>query len=338
MRLRASRGRVGVHGRQRSVVAGVHGLQHVEGRRVADLADDDAVGPHAQGVADQVADRDLSLALDVRGPRLQAQDVGWLSWSSAASSIVMMRSSSGMKEDMTLSVVVLPEPVPPLIRMFSRPRTQASRTSAAAPRQGSHGDQILDGERVLGELADGQRAAVEGDGRQHRVDAAAVGQAGVDHGAGLIDAPADTGDDAVDGPTQVLLVREPQVGLVQAATALDEDRVRAVDHDLGDLRVAQQRLQRTVAEDVVDDLLRDPRAVTGRQRLLRLGQDRLDRVEDVLLEQPLLHLARVRLLPEGLHEVVVHLVLEGGELVLLEPDARESHARWPRRSAAVPPG
>ena len=32
---------------------------------------------------------------------------------------------------MTLSVVVLPEPVPPLMRMFSRPRTQASSTSAA---------------------------------------------------------------------------------------------------------------------------------------------------------------------------------------------------------------
>ena len=37
----------------------------------------------------------------------------WRSWSSAASSIVTMRSSSGMKDESTLSIVVLPEPVPP---------------------------------------------------------------------------------------------------------------------------------------------------------------------------------------------------------------------------------
>ena len=57
MRASASRGRVGVHGRQRAVVAGVHRLQHVERLGAADLADDDPVGPHAQRVAHQVADR-----------------------------------------------------------------------------------------------------------------------------------------------------------------------------------------------------------------------------------------------------------------------------------------
>ena len=49
------------------------------------------------------------------------------SWSSAASSTVMMRSPSGMAADSTFRVVVLPEPVPPEMRMFSLPRTQASR-------------------------------------------------------------------------------------------------------------------------------------------------------------------------------------------------------------------
>ena len=53
---RVARG-VGVHGADGAVVAGVHGLEHVEGCGVADLADDDAVGAHAQGVLDQVADR-----------------------------------------------------------------------------------------------------------------------------------------------------------------------------------------------------------------------------------------------------------------------------------------
>ena len=67
--------RVGVAGRHRAVVAGVHGLEHVERLAAAALADDDAVGPHAQGVAHQVADGDRALALDVRRPRLQRDDV-----------------------------------------------------------------------------------------------------------------------------------------------------------------------------------------------------------------------------------------------------------------------
>ena len=66
---------VRVDGRQAAVVAGVHGLQHVERLFAADLADDDAVGPHAEGVDDQIALLDRALALDVRRPRLEAHDV-----------------------------------------------------------------------------------------------------------------------------------------------------------------------------------------------------------------------------------------------------------------------
>ena len=49
----------------------------------------------------------------------------WLSCSSAASSMVTMRSSSGMKLESTFRVVVLPDPVPPETTTLSRPRTQA---------------------------------------------------------------------------------------------------------------------------------------------------------------------------------------------------------------------
>ena len=44
--------------------------------------------------------------------------------------MVTIRSSAGMNEESTFSVVVLPEPVPPLITMFSRPRTHACSSSA----------------------------------------------------------------------------------------------------------------------------------------------------------------------------------------------------------------
>ena len=74
-RYSASRGAVGVDGRQAAVVAGVHGLQHVERLFAADLADDDAVGPHTQGVDHEIALADRALAFDVRRPRLEAHHV-----------------------------------------------------------------------------------------------------------------------------------------------------------------------------------------------------------------------------------------------------------------------
>ena len=52
-RVRASRGRLAWIGAERAVVAGVHGLQHVDRLAAAHLAEDDAVGAHTQGVLDQ---------------------------------------------------------------------------------------------------------------------------------------------------------------------------------------------------------------------------------------------------------------------------------------------
>ena len=72
---RVGRG-VRVHGRHRPVVPGVESLEHVERLRTAHLADDDPVGAHPQRVAHQLADRDLSPALQIRGPAFEAQHVG----------------------------------------------------------------------------------------------------------------------------------------------------------------------------------------------------------------------------------------------------------------------
>ena len=53
----------------------------------------------------------------------------WRSWSSAASSMVTIRSPSGIRKDRRLSRVVFPEPVPPEMIMFRRAATQARRNS-----------------------------------------------------------------------------------------------------------------------------------------------------------------------------------------------------------------
>ena len=67
--------RVRVDRRQRALVAGVHRLEHVQRLGATDLADDDPVGAHSQGVADELADAHLSLALDVGRAGLEREDV-----------------------------------------------------------------------------------------------------------------------------------------------------------------------------------------------------------------------------------------------------------------------
>jgi hypothetical protein len=59
------RARVGVDRGHRPVVAGVHGLQHVDHFLAARLADDDAVGTHPERVPQTVALGDRALAFDV---------------------------------------------------------------------------------------------------------------------------------------------------------------------------------------------------------------------------------------------------------------------------------
>src|SRR5262249_48595840 len=74
---------VGVDGGQGAGVAGQHRLDQVQRLAAADLADDDAVGPHAQRVHEQVADGDLAVAvgprrlgLEVDGVRLVELELG----------------------------------------------------------------------------------------------------------------------------------------------------------------------------------------------------------------------------------------------------------------------
>jgi hypothetical protein len=113
-------------------VAGVHRLQHVHRLGAADLADDDPVGSHTQRVAHQLANRDLARPSMFFGRDSSRRTCAWLSRNSAASSIVTIRSVSGIAEDIAFSSVVLPEPVPPEIRMFSSALIAASRNSLAA--------------------------------------------------------------------------------------------------------------------------------------------------------------------------------------------------------------
>ena len=108
---------------------------------------------------------------------------------------------------------------------------------------------------IGGELSDGEKGSVDGKRRNDRVHAGAVGEAGVDHRRRFVDAASDLRHDLVDHSPHVFAVDEARRDLDDLASALDEDDVRTVDHDLGDALVVEELLDRAVADDVVAHVL-----------------------------------------------------------------------------------
>ena len=64
-----------MNSRERAVVSGIHGLQHVEGFAAAHLAQYDPIRAHTKRVDDQVALTNGAFALDVGGTTLHTGNV-----------------------------------------------------------------------------------------------------------------------------------------------------------------------------------------------------------------------------------------------------------------------
>ena len=154
----------------------------------------------------------------------------WSCWScnSAASSIVTMRSVFEMKLDSVFSSVVLPEPVPPEMMMFSRALIAPSKQHHHFRREGLVVQQVFELQRIGAEAANGHARPVQGQRRNDGVETRAVGQPGVDHRADFVDAPAHLRHDAVDDLHQVRRCRgRLDAGLLHLAAAFDVDVLRA---------------------------------------------------------------------------------------------------------------
>src|SRR5205814_9723441 len=186
--------RVRVDRRERALVARVHRLEHVQGLGAADLADDDPVGAHAQGVPYELADADLALALDVRRARLERDDV------------LLLQLQLGRVLDRDDALVAGDE---------RRHRVQRRRLTGAGTAgdedvqlaldaraeelRGTRGerpevDQVVDRVRVARELPDRERRPGAGERRRDRVHAAPVGAARGHHRRGRAEAAPDARD------------------------------------------------------------------------------------------------------------------------------------------------
>ena len=167
-------GGIGVNGGERAVVAGVHGLQHVDGFAAAHLPHHDAVGAHSEAVDHQLALGNLSLPLDIGGPGLQAHHV-------LLPELQLRRIFNGHDP------LVVGDEGGQHVEKGRFPGAGASGDQDVEPRlhaphqQLQHGggeravaDQVLSRQGVLAEFPDGQMRAVDGEGRNDGVDAGAI--------------------------------------------------------------------------------------------------------------------------------------------------------------------
>ena len=234
-------------------MAGVHGLQHVEGFLAATLAEDHAVRPHTQRVLDQIALADFALALDVGRPRLHASDVRLLQLQFRrvldGEQAFLFGDEGGQRiEHGRLAGAGAAGDD----QRHARLHGGGEQFGHLRP-QRAHFDQLVQVERLLGKFADRHQRSVDGD-RPHRdVDARAVEQARVAHRMRFIDPAADRGDDLVDDAQKMRLVLEAHARRLQHALPFDVDAFVPVDENVVDGRVLEQRLERTEAGHLVEN-------------------------------------------------------------------------------------
>ena len=151
----------------------------------------------------------------------------------------------------------MPDPVPPADERRNLARDRRRENLRDRRPQASHFDEPVHIENALGEFSDRNQRSIDGDRPDRDVDARAVAQPRIDHGRGFIDAPSDRRDDPVDDAQEVRFILEMDLGLLQLPEALDVAALVRVDENVGDRRVLQQRLERTIAGHLGDDLVRE---------------------------------------------------------------------------------
>src|SRR5690606_38969288 len=263
---------VGVKRTHRAVVTGVHRREQVEALGAANFAQDDPVWTHTQRVLDQIADGDGALAFEVRRTGferepmrlLQAKLGRVLDRQHALARINHLRQGVEHR-GLTRAGTARDDDVHPArAGDLQRGRHLVAHRAEVAKH--------VDGDRLLGELADRDRGAAQAERRNDDVDAAAILETRVGERRGLVDAAADLVDDTLRDLEQVLLVPELDRRELQLALLLDISLVGAIDHNIGDVGVVEQLFEGTEAEQLVDQHLLERKLLAAVEGDLELGQ------------------------------------------------------------------
>jgi len=180
-----------------------------------------------------------------------------------------------MNDERTPSRVVFPEPVPPDTTTFALARTQAPRKSRICavmlPRRTRSSG--MSGLSVnLRIVTTGPQSERGGRTREHP---RTVRESGVHIGHRLIDPQTERGNDPFDQMEYLALPLKNQVlHLLDPPLPLHVYVVGPIDHDLADLRVPEQPLDWSEADDFVRNLIHHVRDRAGRQDRPLLGEHR----------------------------------------------------------------
>ncbi len=113
-------------------------------------------------------------------------------------------------------------------------------------------------------------------------------------GLEFVDAAADAGHDLAADVDQVLIVAERDIAQFELAAAFDVNLLRAVDHDVGDALVREQRLERPEPEHVRDQRFDEFALLEVVQLYSALGQQFLDPAGKLRFEGGPRHFGRHR--------------------------------------------
>ena len=131
----------------------------------------------------------------------------------------------------------------------------------------------------------------------------------------------------------VLVVLEGDVGHLQATLTLDVDLLRPVDHDFSDGLVAQERLQRAEAQDLVGDLLEHAHPLGAGEGQTLLVGDLAEQLLDLATDLDLVGQVelRIQLVDEPVLDAVLRLAerFAGGHCSK-ERARRGAGAAWAR--------
>ena len=237
-----------VDGGQAAIVPRVHGLEHVERFGAANLADDDAIGSHAECIDDQFASGDAASPFDVRRSGLHPHDMFLI-------------------EDQFRGVFDRDDPFVGGNHFGHRPQERRLTGASAARHKhilASSHDQFQEPHDFLGKHTETQqflaaqslspkapyrqRGTVERDWRKRGVHTAAVGKSSIDHGGRFVDATTDASGDPLNDPHQVIVVAKANLGLFQPAETFDVHLIEPIHQNVGDGRVEHQGRKRSDAE------------------------------------------------------------------------------------------
>ena len=211
---------VRVHGARAAVVPGVQRREQVADLGAADLADDQPVRAHPQGLADQVAQGHPAGALDVRRAGDQAHDVrvprpqllGVLDHDDA---LPRVDGAEQRAEDRRLARCRCRRTTSSASRAASTARRRASPVRSRAPASAQRRQVVRRGPQD----AQRQARAVGGDRREDRVQAHPdVGQPAVDARARVVQAPARGEREPLGEAAHRRLVGEAHAGRARART------------------------------------------------------------------------------------------------------------------------